>query len=342
MLFFKNKKLVIITAISIVACIAIGMFAYGKLKNNDDLNSGVEEGVETYTIPEGEKIFINGVIVPKESKDFYPPEGDEISSISVKNGQSVKKGDLLFTSKNNSAASELSSLNSQLSDIKNQRNLSSSVEEKTSLDIEIKKLNSQISTVSKKVSNSTYAPFSGTVFLNEDNQNSEQPSAFISLQGEEFYMKGKASEQDLAKMNIDQTVDVMIFSNSKKLTGRISYISKRPSSDAASSDQQSSLSYYDINIAFDSQEDLVNGFHVQASFKVSDSSFKIPSSCILKDGKKSYVFKDLDGTLKKQTVDVASKNDEFAIIRSGLKENDNIIKFPTEDMKEGDPVGYSE
>ena len=43
------------------------------------------------------------------------------------------------------------------------------------------------------------------------------------------------------------------------------------------------LSYYDIDISFEDQEDLVNGFHVQACIEITDSLCKIPSSSILKD-----------------------------------------------------------
>lgn len=341
MSFFKNKKLLIISSICAIIGLTICVFAYKKFKNNENLSVESTQEEETYTIPQSEKTFINGVIIPKESKDLFIPEDSEISNLNVKNGQNVNKGDLLFTCKNNSASSELDSLKSQLNDLKKQKTSAISTEEKISLDTEIKKLNSEISVVSKKASNSTYAPFSGKVFLNENTQNQEQPSSFMSIQGLEFYMKGQASEQDLAKMNIDQTVDVTIFSNNKKLTGRISYISQRPSSNTESADQQAALSYYDVNISFDSQEDLVNGFHVQASFKSVASTFKIPSSCILKEGKKSYVFKDSNGVLKKQFIDVANKSDDFAVIRSGLKENDTIVKFPTEDMKEGEPFGSS-
>ncbi|MGS2494501.1 hypothetical protein I4O85_005045 [Clostridioides difficile] len=35
----------------------------------------------------------------------------------------------------------------------------------------------------------------------------------------------------------------------------------------------------------------------------------------LKTTNHSYVFKDLDGILKKQIVDVASQNDDFAVVR---------------------------
>ncbi len=42
--------------------------------------------------------------------------------------------------------------------------------------------------------------------------------------------------------------------------------------------------------------------------------------------------------MKKQIVDVASQNDDFAVVRGGLEQGDIIIKHPTKEMKEGDPV----
>ena len=57
-----------------------------------------------------------------------------------------------------------------------------------------------------------------------------------------------------------------------------------------------------------------------------DNSYsKIPASSILESEDKYYVFKDLEGILKKQSVEIESRNEEFAVVKSGLKENDIIL-----------------
>ncbi|RDY26774.1 efflux RND transporter periplasmic adaptor subunit [Romboutsia weinsteinii] len=343
---FKSKKVKIGVGVVVLASIGVGTFyVYPKyIKPNTEVGGEFENVIETYSIPENEKIFINGSIVPKESKDFALLGEEEVNKVNVTNGQYVNKGDLLYSCKNPSSLSEIENLNIQISELKKQKNQTpqdAEVPADQSIDVEISKLNAQVAALNKKAYTSTYAPFSGKVYINEKSETPEQGAAsFMTLQSTEFYMKGKASEQDLAKIKIDQSVDILVFSTNEKLTGHISFISDRPSdqTDNTMGGSQGSLSYYDINVSFDSQENLVNGFHIQATVEVENASPKIPASSILKDGETSYVFKSLDGILKKQVLELKEENEEYAVIQSGLEQNDVIIKYPTEDMKEGDEV----
>ncbi len=333
---FKNKKFRIIVSLTSVLCVTLGIYFFYKGKDNKINSEEPESFIETYAIPESEKVFINGIVLPKDSKDFTLSDGEEIDQLKVENGQSVKKGSVLFTCKNPSVINEINELKSQVSELKSSQEVSD-----PSISLEINKLNAQIKSLNENAYSKTLAPFDGKVFINEE---SESQSGFITLQTNEFYMKGQASEQDLAKIQVDQTAKVLILSTNKNLTGRISFISERPSTDSSSEYQQqsSTLSYYDINIAFDSQEGLVNGFHVQASIKLDNSYSKIPASSILESEDKYYVFKDLEGILKKQSVEIESRNEEFAVVKSGLKENDIILTTPTEEMEEGQSLSMYE
>lgn len=334
----KGKKTKIILGITTTLCIIIGIYAFNK---KDDVEVRSEDQIpyiETYAIPENEKVFINGIIVPKESKEINLSDEEEIDSLKVENGQSVKEGDILFTCKNQSILDEISELKSQINQLK-----SSQVQNDLSINIELNKLNSQIQSLNEKAHTTTYAPFDGKVHLNTQSQNSESLNSYMTIQSNEFYMKGQASEQDLAKIQLDQTAKILIFSTNKELMGRISFISERPASSLSNDyQQQTSLSYYDINIAFDNQEGLVNGFHVQASIEIDNSYNKVPVSSILNSDGEYYVFKDLDGILKKQVVEIDSQTDEFAVVKSGLSENDIILKNPTKEMQEGQSLSLYE
>ncbi len=329
---FQNKK-VLIGTITIVV-LGIGVFIYNKNNNNDDI-SQTENTIETYTIADNEKIFINGKIIPTESKDFSMPTDGEISKLNVTNGKIVKKGDLLFTTKNESILDEISSLKNQISDLKG-----SNIENDPIVNSEINKLNAQVSSLDKKAYINTYAPFDGKVYLNEESNTTN--SSFITIQSNTFYMKGLASEQDLAKLKIDDPADVLILSTDQKIKGRVSFISDRPVSSEDMVNGNSSLSYYDIHISFENQENLVNGFHVQASIEVIDTLSKIPTSALIKSEDETYVFESIDGILKKQVVEMASSNDEFTVIKSGLDKNDIIVRYPQDNMKEGDPINISD
>ena len=327
----KNKKILIGTII--IIALGSGVFIFTKNNNKNDNTIKTENMIETYTIADNEKIFINGKIVPTESKDFNIPTEGEISKLNVDNGKLVKKGDLLFTTENESILNEIDSLKIQINDLEK-----SNSENDPIINSEINKLNSQISILNKKAYINTYAPFDGKIYLNEESNTSD--SSFMTLQSNTFYMKGIASEQDLSRLKIDDPAEVLILSTEQKIIGRISFISDRPTSSENMAGENSSLSYYDINISFEDQENLVNGFHVQASIEIIDNLSKIPTSALVKTNNEVYVFKIIDGILKKQNVEIVSSNDEFAVIKSGLDKNDVIVKYPIDNMKEGDPINF--
>lgn len=331
---FKNKKILVVTITIVTLALCIGVFIYNKYNSNSDDINETENTIETYTIADNEKIFINGKIIPTESKDFNMPTEGEISKLNVTNGKIVKKGDLLFTTKNESILDKISSLKTQISEL-----TVSNLENDPIISAEINKLNDQVSTLNKKVYINTYAPFDGKVYLNEQS-NMTDPS-FMTVQSNTFYMKGLASEHDLAKLKIDDPAEVLILSTDQKIRGRVSFISDRPSPAEDIPNGNSSLSYYDIHISFENQENLVNGFHVQASIELIDTLSKIPTSALIKSEDETYIFESIDGILKKQIVEIVSSNNEFTVIKSGLDKNDVIVIYPLDNMKEGDLINLS-
>lgn len=342
---FRDKKVRIGAIIAIILLIAGGYYFYQKAKmNNIGMEEGMTEFIETYSIPENEKIFINGSIIPKESKKLSLEAGYEVSKLNVSNGQYVNKGDALFTVKSNEVLTQIQDLEQQVKDLNNQKNQVSSNPEQpadvSSIDSEIAKTNSEIKKLKNKSSITTYAPFSGKVYMNESTQSPEEVASYMTLESTEYYMKGKVSEQDLPKLQKDLGVDIYIFATEGKLTGKISSISDRPSSGEESVEGMpgSSLSYYDVSVDFDTQENLTNGFHIQASVEVESKNPKIPTSAMMQDEGGTFVYKVFENKIVKQPIEIENKTDDFTVLKSGLMQNDTIIKYPTEEMKEGDEV----
>ena len=329
MSFFKNlkdKKVKIGIGVILLGALSIGIYYFKSDNTNSSLSD--ENYVETYTIADNEKIFINGVILPTKSKEFTLPSEDEISKLNVTNGKIVKEGDLLFTVKNEAVIDEIDILKTQINELKK-----SNIENDTIMTSEINKLEAQVSLLDKKAYINTTAPFAGKVYFNEEGSNS-----IITLESSTFYMKGQTSEQDLPKLQIDDPVSVTVLSTNKKVSGRVSLISDRPSINQVDNTNPS-LSYYDINISFENQENLVNGFHVQACIEITDNLCKVPTTSILRDeNDKPYVFESFDGILKKQIVEIYSENEEFTIIKGGLDKQDIIVRYPSEQMSEGDLI----
>lgn len=112
----KKKYIGIIVCAVVVIAATVGMVL---LKNSSSKKEGK---IETITIPSVEKVFINGKIVPNESKKVYLDiASGEVSSVSVKNGETVKKGDVLFTYKNDKLDTQIKDLELQLKSSKEQK-----------------------------------------------------------------------------------------------------------------------------------------------------------------------------------------------------------------------------
>ncbi|MBQ6632051.1 MAG: efflux RND transporter periplasmic adaptor subunit, partial [Romboutsia sp.] len=153
---FKNRKITITTGVILLASLSIGIMYINK---NSNSSLPEENYVETYTIADNEKIFINGVILPTKSKDFTLPSESEISKLNVTNGKIVKEGELLFTVKNEDVLNEIDILKAQITELKN-----TSTELDPLIESEINKLEAQVSALDKKAYTDTTAPFAGKVY----------------------------------------------------------------------------------------------------------------------------------------------------------------------------------
>lgn len=324
----------------LVVVIVLGfMFGTDYIRRNKEAEE-VRKKYELYKVPEYQKVDISGMVTPKESKQYAYPEDNSLSDVSVENGQEVNAGDLLFTTKDNSVVDQINSLKSQLSSLNSQKVTASKNNSDASV---IASINSQISSVESQISSlnsrayvKNTAPFAGKVYIND--QNSEDMSkSFISLVSNEFYMKGYVSENDLSKIQIDQTVSLKVGPTSEKMTGRVSFVSDRPTSDKTK-DMKENLSYYDVYVTFEKQENLVNGYHVAADLEIVSNEYTVPSTAVIKNGSEAYVMKNLDGILKKQTVTIVKEAKNTVTISTNLEPGDQILKAPDKTMKEGDTI----
>lgn len=339
--FIKNHKKG--TAVVVVILLAAGFMVGTDYVRRTKEEQKIREKYEIYKIPAYENIDINGMVTPRESKQYANPENNSLSDISVENGQEVNDGDLLFTTKDNSVIEQINVLKSQLTSLNSQKSrLSKNNKDNVNNDA-IASINAQISSVEAQISalnSSAYvkntAPFAGKVYINDQNS-TDMNTSFISLVSNEFFMKGYVSEDDLEKVQVDQTVSIKVNSSDKKMTGRISYVSDRPTT-AKTKEMKDNLSYYEVDISFEDQEGLVNGFHVDADLEIVSNEYKVPTTAVLKSGNSAYVMKDLDGILKKQEVTIVKTGKNVTKIVTNLEPGDKILKHPDKSMKEGDAI----
>ena len=109
----KKRKLLIGTVL--VAAISV------VLSGCSGVNSK-ETSMKLLSIPSNEKVFINGTIVPLEEEVIYlDPTKGEVETLSVENGQTVSKGDTLFTYKNEQITEQIAQINLQLESARKER-----------------------------------------------------------------------------------------------------------------------------------------------------------------------------------------------------------------------------
>lgn len=339
--FIKNHKKG--TAVVVVILLAAGFMVGTDYVRRTKEEQKLREKYEIYKIPAYENIDINGMVTPRESKQYANPENNSLSDISVENGQEVNDGDLLFTTKDNSVIEQINVLKSQLTSLNSQKSRLSKNNKDNINNEAIASINTQISSVEAQISalnSSAYvkntAPFAGKVYINDQNS-TDMNTSFISLVSNEFFMKGYVSEDDLEKVQVDQTVSIKVNSSDKKMTGRISYVSDRPTT-TKTKEMKDNLSYYEVDISFEDQEGLVNGFHVDADLEIVSNEYKVPTTAVLKSGDSAYVMKDLDGILKKQEVTIVKTGKNVTKIVTNLEPGDKILKHPDKSMKEGDAI----
>ena len=117
--FIKNHKKG--TAVVLVILLAAGFMVGTDYVRRTKEEQKLREKYEIYKIPAYENIDINGMVTPRESKQYANPENNSLSDISVENGQEVNDGDLLFTTKDNSVIEQINVLKSQLTSLNSQK-----------------------------------------------------------------------------------------------------------------------------------------------------------------------------------------------------------------------------
>ncbi|HAT4106301.1 efflux RND transporter periplasmic adaptor subunit [Clostridium perfringens] len=212
-----------------------------------------------------------------------------------------------------------------------------------SVDEQIKLLEKQIKALKDKEYYKVTAPIGGKVILAESSTNPTQP--YITVESGDYYISGSVNEKDQPKIKEEQEVQITILSTNKNINGKISSVGNTPIDNGASLAAQTgaqggaggNMSYYEVKITPDSQEDLTNGFHVQASVNLDKKPIEIPKEAILSVDNEEFVFKNVDGKLVKQVITYSPKegSEDEVIVSSGLNEEDKIVSNPTPNMKEG-------
>lgn len=201
----------------------------------------------------------------------------------------------------------------------------------------IKDCNKKIENLKKDESVDVKADISGVVDILGSKE--DYTNVFISITSNDLYIKGSVNEKYVEKLKKEQEAEVLVIANNSTIKAKIDEISKKPSTNSsagASMDTSgNSLSNYDVTLLLDSQENILDGYHVQATVFEEEEELKIPKKAIIEENGETFVYKVEDGVLKKQNIEYEDSENHDVKILSGLEEEDKIVTNPSSDTKEG-------
>lgn len=355
----KGKKLRLgLIGLAIVIIGAASIYSY-KAGKDSDLEI---KKVERFTIPSKQHVFVNGNIAPQKSEVFGTElTKGKVNKIHVQNNQEVKIGMPVVTYKKDEVSEQIKELNNQIDDARELKRKAESTPVENidpnapnaqaaipgpDYSAEIKKLERQLTELSEKEYTTDYAGIDGIAHVENTQLPDGTQADKIVLQSKDFVATGNVSEKDVLKLQEGMDAELTIVSNEKKLSGKLESISKKPSSAPADSTISmaspmsggQTLSQYDVKFSLQNQEQLMDGFHVQAKLVYGENRILIPKTALIKEGKLKSVFLIKDGILKKKTIELGETIETNAVVLKGLKENDEIVLSPSKALKEGDKV----
>lgn len=374
------KKIVgIVMSVLVVLIVVVFSFRSLFAANEEIYEEEIDPyGIEYYTVPDMDQVFINGVVRPVQSQEFQKEEAlGSIGEIQVGNGDSVEEGTLLYTYESKEVATQVIELQNQVKKMETQKanadnkltlaikiwNDTPEEERMQSLEeikmdmntddmkAEIEEVYNTIESLKEEQYTDVVAPFTGKVYIPEEK---DAQSAVLKLISDEFYVSGTVNERDVEKLAVDQLADIKVISNDRTVTGKVSFIDLNPAEGNEDGmgymggDEGTMMSNYPIKLSLDSLEGIRNGYHVQAVINLGESAIKIPTEAIYEDEEQYYVLVNDFGTVVRRVIQLGAEEAENTTVTSGLEAEDQIIvssQLPIEEgqvLSEGPIDGFEE
>lgn len=358
------KKKIGITVGIIVVIIIIGVVVKQTFFSPEPVAQEAVDsyGIDYFTVPSMEQVFVNGTVKPEESQEFMKEEtSGTMGELQVENGQTVEKGVLFYTYENTEVASQLSDTTNQVARMETQR--SNAVykrdlaiknwnklpaEERTQtleevkmdmstddLDAEITELYNNIASLKEQRYKDIVAPFAGKVYIPEVK---DAQSPILKLISDQFYVAGTVNEKDVGKLASEQTADIKVISNEYTVTGKVKFIDLNPAEEGESEGdygQTSTMSSYPVKLSLDTLEGIRNGYHVQAVVNIGKEAIAIPTKSLHQEEKTHYVLVNDFGTVVRRIIQLGKEEGENTVVTSGLEAEDQIIVSSKEPVEEG-------
>lgn len=318
----------------------------------------------------------SGAVESSKSQKIEKDDDKTIDEIKVQQGDSVTKGQILFSYNKDSLQisvdsaklevesiqNKISSYQQQITQLKKDKKAAGKSEQLsynlqiqeaqldlTSEQYNLKKKQKELEDLQKDLQNADVVAEADGVVQSISSDGSSSDGTFMTiLQTGAYKIKGKVSELEVGEL--EQGAEVTIHSrvdDSKTWTGTISQVDTNGAvsdsdEDSMNSDQNTdnSSSKYTFYVVPDTQDGLMIGQHVYITVgkQETDKGIWLNADYIVRDGDTAYVWlANTNGVLEKRTVTLGRHNEESNTYEiTDGLTLDDYIAFPTDNCKEGE------
>lgn len=357
-----KKKIKWAIIILVLAGISYGLYSFG----NPPAPETAMENNDAITFPVTRETLVNSIEVKGKSgyeqETFvHAPFGAEVRQWNVKDGQQIKKGDVLFQLDSTALENEIAQtqatikkqrLEMRLTEVQSALGLEDQAlgateadRKKVFVQREAQKLQEELSEVTldiqerdiadkqKKLSEANYrAPASG-IFLFEDPKkipsqvnSNDRLGKIVDLN--KLQLVSLVGEQDVFRIAEGMPVEVKINALKQvKLTGKVIKVSKfaKAGTDEKNTNQPAQ---FEVIIGLEPNKQLIAGLSLTGQIETErkDDAIVVPTVAVLREKDQYYVFLDKgNGQVERRDIKIGMETPEKTEVLEGLKEGDQVV-----------------
>ena len=346
----KKKKIIIASMIAVFLIAGIVLIQNKKQsKKIDNKYFSYEVGTNTFE----SYIEADGSVKSDNTKKIYVQQSLQVDKVLVKLGDYVKKGQVLLTfnsSDRDEVIRNIAKESANLSQL--ERNYNSykklyAAGGAARIDYQTIETSIQQSRIAiaqyranlDKMPIDIISPVDGTITALTADENYRVNTQVNLLEIEDLtnvYVSTQVPEYSIKNLAVGQKAEVTLKSSDKKYQGTVTEVST-----VSSDSSTDTAAYVDVKVKVDATQldkNFIPGF--KASVKIITSSkqnvLSIPRTSIGEDEQgNKYVWKIVNGTVKKIIIKVGESNQDLIEILSGIAKGDKILEIMSTTLKDG-------
>ena len=347
-----SKKKIIMIASLVALFLIAGIFLIQKKKQTTKIENkyfSYEVGTNNFE----SYIEADGSVKSDNTKKIYVQQSLQVDKVLVKLGDYVKKGQVLLTfnsSDRDEVIRNIAKESANLSQL--ERNYNSykklyAAGGAARIDYQTIETSIQQSRIAiaqyranlDKMPIDIISPVDGTITALTADENYRVNTQVNLLEIEDLtnvYVSTQVPEYSIKNLAVGQKAEVTLKSSDKKYQGTVTEVST-----VSSDSSTDTAAYVDVKVKVDATQldkNFIPGF--KASVKIITSSkqnvLSIPRTSIGEDEQgNKYVWKIVNGTVKKIIIKVGESNQDLIEILSGIAKGDKILEIMSTTLKDG-------